>query len=320
MSTADELAKLDALRKSGVLTPEEFDAEKARLLATPLPPPPLLEDPARTTQGESRTSTIDGLAKLDALRQSGALTQEEFEREKARLLAEPVNPAPAVVAMSHSTKASGMRTGISETPSPTAASEDGLRPIPTGWEWVLIVAGALVAIGSLLPWEQASTGFASITRNGFQLGADLSFSTDGLVVMALGVIAALIGITRLTSRSFPRWLNGSPFVLGAVILVFGIVDERSLANTVNGLRSSYPSGAYSVGYGIWLVIAGGAIITLAGLLGRVGNAKATGGPAGAPNKCEKCRQPLFLDRNGTGYVATCNHCHHVQSWAAVRAL
>jgi hypothetical protein len=193
-----------------------------------------------------------------------------------------------------------------------------LRPIPTGWEWVLIVAGALVAIGSLLPWEQASTGFVSITRNGFQLGANLSFSTDGLVVMALGVIAALIGITRLTSRSFPRWLNGSPFVLGAVILVFGIVDERSLANTVNGLRASYLSGAYSVGYGIWLVIAGGAIIALAGLLGRVGNAKATGAPASAQrNICELCRNRL--DRRGAGYVATCRYCNHVQSWAAVEA-
>src|ERR1035438_3717104 len=165
-------------------------------------------------------SIADELAKFDALRQSGVLTQEEFDAEKARLLAEAVNPAAA---------ASGMATGISETPSPTTASEDRLRPIPTGWEWVLIVAGALVAIGSLLPWEQARAGFVSLTRNGFQLGANLSFSIDGLVFMALGVIAALIGITRLTSRSFPRWLNGSPIILGAVILVFGIVDERSLA-------------------------------------------------------------------------------------------
>src|ERR1035438_5962517 len=37
MSKADELAKLDALRKSGVLTQEEFDAEKAKLLAGNLP-------------------------------------------------------------------------------------------------------------------------------------------------------------------------------------------------------------------------------------------------------------------------------------------
>ena len=41
-----------------------------------------------------------------------------------------------------------MATGISETPSPTTASEDRLRPIPTGWEWLLIVAGALVAESS----------------------------------------------------------------------------------------------------------------------------------------------------------------------------
>ena len=45
-------------------------------------------------------SRADELVKLDALRQSGALTQEEFEREKARLLAEPMNPAPTVVATS----------------------------------------------------------------------------------------------------------------------------------------------------------------------------------------------------------------------------
>jgi hypothetical protein len=33
MSAADELAKLDALRKSGALTHDEFDAQKANLLA-----------------------------------------------------------------------------------------------------------------------------------------------------------------------------------------------------------------------------------------------------------------------------------------------
>ena len=39
MSKADELVKLDALRKSGILTEQEFDAEKAKLLGAPLPPP-----------------------------------------------------------------------------------------------------------------------------------------------------------------------------------------------------------------------------------------------------------------------------------------
>jgi hypothetical protein len=39
ISKADELVKLDALRQSGVLTQEEFDAEKAKLLGAPLSPP-----------------------------------------------------------------------------------------------------------------------------------------------------------------------------------------------------------------------------------------------------------------------------------------
>ena len=39
MSTTDELSKLDALRKSGVLTQDEFDAEKVNLLGAPLLPP-----------------------------------------------------------------------------------------------------------------------------------------------------------------------------------------------------------------------------------------------------------------------------------------
>jgi hypothetical protein len=39
VTRADELFKLDALRKSGVLTQEEFDAEKAKLLRAPLPLP-----------------------------------------------------------------------------------------------------------------------------------------------------------------------------------------------------------------------------------------------------------------------------------------
>jgi hypothetical protein len=37
-SKADELGKLDALRQSGALSQEEFDAEKAKVLGTPFPP------------------------------------------------------------------------------------------------------------------------------------------------------------------------------------------------------------------------------------------------------------------------------------------
>ena len=39
MATANELVTLDRLRRSGVLTQEEFDAEKAKVLGAPLSPP-----------------------------------------------------------------------------------------------------------------------------------------------------------------------------------------------------------------------------------------------------------------------------------------
>jgi hypothetical protein len=214
-------------------------------------------------------STTDELIKLDALRQSGALSQEEFDQEKALLLTRPLSPTRTVVTAppDEPPVASSKRAFVRETPPHSVASAERLRQAPTGWDWVLIVAGALVAISSLLPWEQASTGFASINRNGLQLGADLSFSADGLIVMALGAVVALVAVAILTTKSCPWWVNGLPIIIGAIVLLFGIADEISIANTVSGLRSSYPTGVYSVGYGVWLVIVAGAIIVLAGVVG-----------------------------------------------------
>ena len=51
MSVADELTKLVALRDSGVITPEEFDQQRAILLATPSTPAAIPEPaPARPVQ------------------------------------------------------------------------------------------------------------------------------------------------------------------------------------------------------------------------------------------------------------------------------
>jgi hypothetical protein len=63
MSEADEFAKLDALRKSGVLTQEEFDVEKAKLLAGLLPAAESISpqpDGAEAPQGEGWWQASDG--------------------------------------------------------------------------------------------------------------------------------------------------------------------------------------------------------------------------------------------------------------------
>jgi hypothetical protein len=63
VSKADELAKLDELRRSGVLTQEEFDAEKAKLLAD-IPPSTDSSLPqhgaAEAPQGEGWSQASDG--------------------------------------------------------------------------------------------------------------------------------------------------------------------------------------------------------------------------------------------------------------------
>ena len=232
-SVADELAKLAQLNASEFLSDEEFARQKDALLAA-------------SGDGSLSSSdlTADEMIKLADLVRADSLTRAEFDSLKAGLLW-TVDEAPRGVPYE------------AETPS----------PIPTGWEWLLAIAGALVALGALLPWEQGSSGFASFSRNGFQLGNNLSFSPDGLIVLGLGIIAGLVGITRLTGHAFPRWLNGSPVILGGVILLETISDERSISSTVQSLQRQYPNASYSVSYGLWLAIVGGAVIALAGVMG-----------------------------------------------------
>jgi hypothetical protein len=74
-SLADELAKLAALREQGILTNEEFDEQKHRLLESQRPPEPA---PARET--EKRTGGF--LAGLRAQAQAGAAAGQAAVKAK----------------------------------------------------------------------------------------------------------------------------------------------------------------------------------------------------------------------------------------------
>ena len=50
------------------------------------------DPPPEVREGLGNATRIDYLVKLDALRQSGALTQEEFDAEKAKVLGAPFPP------------------------------------------------------------------------------------------------------------------------------------------------------------------------------------------------------------------------------------
>jgi hypothetical protein len=192
-------------------------------------------------------SKADELAKLDALRQSGVLTQAEFEREKARVLgAASSTTRPAAVTV-------GNQSG--------EASEKGAS-------WVVIAAGSLLIVSTFLPWSTVMALGGSLNRNGLQLGQNGSFSWDGLITLGFGLLILFNGIGRVAGFTVPGLLNTSPLVLGLVVTV-GIValdipPIESYIHKVNALGISA-----SIGYGIWVALVGGVMAIVAGFALRI---------------------------------------------------
>ena len=62
---------------------QQNQAQQAQAPAQPSPPPP----PAAADATSNATDRITQLKELAGLRDSGTLTQEEFDKEKARILA-----------------------------------------------------------------------------------------------------------------------------------------------------------------------------------------------------------------------------------------
>ncbi|MGH9107971.1 MAG: hypothetical protein ACRDY3_00645 [Acidimicrobiales bacterium] len=106
-----------------------------------------------------------------------------------------------------------------------------------------------------------------ITRNAFQLGKDASFSADGLVLLLLGVVVALIGVVRLTSSSMPRWIQSSTIAPGIVAVLVCLNRLPALHSTAGKLNTSTAGiVAASTGFGVWVAIVGGALAIVAGLI------------------------------------------------------
>jgi hypothetical protein len=82
-----ELSKLADLVRSGTITREEFDSQKPDLLWKDNRAPLMEEAPSVANQSSGAVPLLsEELAALARLRDSGALTEEEFSAAKARLL------------------------------------------------------------------------------------------------------------------------------------------------------------------------------------------------------------------------------------------
>lgn len=124
--------------------------------------------------------------------------------------------------------------------------------------WLAIAGGVLMATGTLLPWVTVA---GVISRNGFQMGTNESVTIDGPVCLILGLVTVVIGITRLTRSTMPRFLQRSSIATGIIV---GVVLAADYAG-IHGLVNQIGKGGFiaSIGYGYW-VCGVGAVVAVAG--------------------------------------------------------
>ena len=157
-------------------------------------------------------------------------------------------------------------------------------PLPTQLEPATIwgasfamLAGVLMIVGSFLPWMTATiTTFSTsaffgptidtetITRNGWQLGADKGFSIDGLLILIFGVITLLIGLTRLADSPMPRYVQRSSIVTGLAatgIMIWATVQVQDfVASRELGIDANVGPGPAVVFVGCFFAVIGGLIL------------------------------------------------------------
>jgi hypothetical protein len=144
---------------------------------------------------------------------------------------------------------------------------------------VSIVGGALLAVGSFLPWAEVSGSGGGVTAKGLD-------GSDGFITLAAGLVAVVTGLVmlRATRRAVAIVAVLAGLVGGGLALYDALTAEDSvldaaaeeLAPTLGvsadqvraALDQAVDSGrlGVSVGIGPYMAIIGGLVVTLGGVL------------------------------------------------------
>jgi hypothetical protein len=124
-----------------------------------------------------------------------------------------------------------------------------------------MVGGALVGVGSLLPWATVSSAFGSISVNGIE--------GDGVFTLILGGAITLLGFLAYGGAA-PRMLT---FLLAIAALGLGGFELINISSRLGDAGSEFVRA--SVGVGVYLIVAG----ALAAVLGNVAARRAVIAPA-----------------------------------------
>jgi hypothetical protein len=147
---------------------------------------------------------------------------------------------------------------------PTTDDADGDVPAgdpaadPPRWPPVIcgtvLLGAALLAIGAVLPWAEASAASASFSSSG------IDGNGGAALVAALG-LALLCTLTRRT-KSVAAAMIGIAVIVGAIALH----DARDIADRADELMRRLPNASAGVGVGVWVALAGAVVALVGGLI------------------------------------------------------
>src|SRR5262245_19321647 len=162
---------------------------------------------------------------------------------------------------------------------------------------VSIVGGALLAVGSFLPWAEVSGSGASVTAKGLD-------GSDGFVTLAAGLVAVVTGLVMLRGARrtvavvavLAGLVGGGLALYDALTAKDSVLDAAAeeLAPSLHvsadqvraALDQAVDSGqlGVSVGIGPYLAVVGGLVVTLGGVLGMRESVteQSTASPAASP--------------------------------------
>ena len=118
-----------------------------------------------------------------------------------------------------------------------------------------LVGGALMVLGSVLPWAQVTSVFGSVSLNGTE--------GDGKVTLVLGLVVAVLGLVALANHRAK--LHILVPILGLIGGGVGLYDLLNVSSKFESVSSEFVRP--SVGIGLYLVILGGGVALVAALFG-----------------------------------------------------
>jgi drug/metabolite transporter (DMT)-like permease len=132
---------------------------------------------------------------------------------------------------------------------------------------LLLVAGAVVVLGSLLPWHIVHGGGHSLNIDG------IDAPNNGLITLALGLALTVIAWRMVEQGNRPRRTVLALTIVTAAATVWALLDASNADDDFNGPLTLERT------YGQWVLLAGALLALVGGIL----MARRDETPAAGPN-------------------------------------